>query len=327
MKLIRYLNNPLSFIQKNVISLGNFDGVHQGHQMVLKEGKNIAKKNSIPHAVLTFEPHPKEFFFHDSLPFRLTPCAIKLKLLNKLNIDYVVVLKFNYDLSSLSPELFIQNILINSLHVDHVVVGHDFVFGKNRQGNADLLKILGKKMGFNVTIVKPIKNANNLIYSSTHIRDYLKKGQIQDANKMLGRPWQIQGRVIKGDQRGRTIGFPTANIFYKNYLIPTFGVYACFVKHPKESHQLFPAITNIGYRPTIHGQDLRVETHIFDFSGDLYDQKLSIMLIDFIRPEKKFDSLQHLQNQIIQDCQTAQSILQNSINSIDMADPLNDLSC
>ncbi|WP_422364998.1 bifunctional riboflavin kinase/FAD synthetase [Pelagibius sp.] len=297
-----------------VVVIGNFDGVHKGHQTLLADARKMANQLDAPLAVLTFEPHPRSVFQPDQPPFRLTSLRAKAHALQELGVDHLFVLHFDRTFSLRPAEAFVEEILVADLAARHVVVGWDFCFGHKRQGNVALLKSMGAKLGFGLTAVDPVMTGTGAVYSSSIIRKQLRDAQPREAAALLGRPWEIEGRVEKGDQRGRTIGFPTANIALGDYLAPAPGVYAVYagrdpgVEHGEET-LWSPAVANLGHRPTVAGEDLRLEVHLFDFTGDLYGETLRVRLIDYLRPEKKFDGLDALQAQIAVDCGQAREIL------------------
>lgn len=295
-----------------VIALGNFDGVHLGHRAVIGKTLGIAAETGAPSAVLTFDPHPRRYFRPDDPFFELTPGEAKARPLSGLGLDGLFILKFDADIATLSAEDFVETVLVGGLGISHVVVGYDFLFGKGRLGDAALLQRLGAESGFGVTVleaVHPDEN-NELPYSSTTIRDHLRSGRIAEAAAMLGYPWEIEGVVMTGDQRGRQIGFPTANVDPGTYLNPALGVYACWVAlSADETPNWRKAVVNIGRRPTFNGEGVTVEAHLFDFDGDLYGQKVRVVLAGQIRPEMKFDGFEAIRAQIALDCDAARVIL------------------
>ena len=285
-----------------VIALGNFDGLHMGHQRVIGEALRLAAELEAPCGVLTFEPHPRAYFQPDRPAFRLTPFRIKLRQLDAMGVDYVYLLAFDWALAARSPESFIVEVLGQGLEPAHVVVGYDFVFGKGRSGNAALLSDLGRAAGFGVTSVAAVADPEGVVYSSTKVRERLAAGDPTGAARLLGRPWEIEGRVETGDKRGRLLGFPTANVALADYLLPALGVYAVKAGIDEgRGTRWIDGVANLGRRPTVGGTRVQLETHLFDFSGDLYGRHLRVALIDFIRPERKFESLDALKAQIAAD--------------------------
>jgi riboflavin kinase/FMN adenylyltransferase len=296
-----------------VLALGNFDGLHRGHQALIGHAKNLARDSGVAAAVLTFEPHPRTIFMPGGEAFRLTPFRVKKREIAALGVDVLYVQKFDRDFANKSAESFVDDLLVNGIGISHLVVGHDCTFGNRRRGTPEMLREASAAQGFGLTVVEPVKNTDASVYSSTHIREFLKAGKPREAAAQLGRPWEIDGRVALGDQRGRTLGFPTANIFLGEYLRPLFGVYAVRITGDGDDDPLdgrtIDGVCNIGLRPTIGGHRPRLEVNLFDFSGNLYDRHLRVSLIDFIRPEKKFSGLDELKTQIAADAQTARELL------------------
>jgi riboflavin kinase/FMN adenylyltransferase len=261
--------------------------------------------------VLTFEPHPRSVLHADALPFRLTPFRAKSRLIETLGVDLLFTLHFDLAFAQRSAEDFVAHVLVDGLGARHVVVGYDFVFGHNRRGTPALLAEEGGKHGFGVTIVDPVATPGGPVYSSTRIREHLAQGRPREAAALLGRFWEIDGRVERGDERGRTIGFPTANLRLEDYLRPAAGVYAvrAGIEDGSGGVRWQDGVANFGRRPTVGGSDLRLEVHLFDFSGDLYGRHLRVQLIDYLRPEQKFPGLDALKAQIAADAQQAREIL------------------
>ena len=285
-----------------VVALGNFDGLHLGHQKVIGEALRLAAELDAPCGVLTFEPHPRAYFQPDKPAFRLTPFRIKLRQLDAIGVDYLYLLSFDRAMAERSPESFIVEVLGQGLEPIHLVVGYDFVFGKGRSGNAAMLGDLGRAAGFAVTSVPAAADAEGVVYSSTKVRERLAAGDPLGAARILGRPWEIEGRVESGDKRGRLLGFPTANVAIGGYLQPALGVYAVKAGIDEgRGTRWLDGVANLGRRPTVGGTRVQLETHLFDFAGDLYGRHLRVALIDFIRPERKFDGLEALKAQIAAD--------------------------
>ncbi len=293
-----------------VVAIGNFDGVHRGHEAVIGAAGRLARAAGAPHAVLTFEPHPRRILRPHDPPFRLTPFRAKARRLEALGVDLLFTLHFDASFASQSAEDFVDTVLARNLGVCHVVVGYDFVFGHNRRGTPALLRERGAAGGFGVTIVEPVQGESGAVCSSTRIRDLLIAGQPRAAAVLLGRFWEIEGRVERGDERGRLIGFPTANLLLDDYLRPAAGVYAVRAGVEEDGHTVWrDAVANLGRRPTFGGSDLRLEVHIFDFSGDLYGRHLRVALIEHLRPEQKFTGIEALKAQISSDARRARDIL------------------
>jgi riboflavin kinase/FMN adenylyltransferase len=310
LRLIRHIEDVPFEAHGTVVALGNFDGVHLGHQAVIRQAAEIAHSKKAPLAVLTFEPHPRSFIRPQDPPFRLTPFRIKTRHLQALGVDFVFELAFDAAMMARSAENFVSEILVGGLHIAHVVVGYDFCFGKGRAGNAALLTEFGGRHGFGVTSVAAAKSGAGPAYSSTLVREQLQAGDPKSAAATLGRPWEIEGRVEHGDARGRLLGFPTANIAIGEYMEPKLGVYAVMaIDGDDESAGWIKGVANLGRRPTVGGTRVQLEAHLFDFSADLYGKHLRVALIDFIRPEMKFDGLDALKTQIAADSNTARNIL------------------
>jgi riboflavin kinase/FMN adenylyltransferase len=312
MRLFRHYSEVPAEARGAVVAIGNFDGVHLGHQAVLAEAARQARDLRAPLAVLTFEPHPRSFFQPAQPPFRLTPFRIKVRALEALGIEHLFVLHFDQEIAAKSAEAFVIEVLSEGLDVAHVVIGYDFVFGRGRTGNATLIRELGAVHGFDVTSVTPKATADGEVYSSTHIRKHLSAGRVREATALLGRPWEIEGRVEPGDKVGRTMGFPTANIALADYHVPAHGIYA--VKAGIDEGmgtQWRDGAAYVGPRPTLGGTLPHFEVHLLDFDGDLYGRHMRAAFIDFIRGDKAFDGLASLQAQIAEDCQAARRILAN----------------
>jgi riboflavin kinase/FMN adenylyltransferase len=287
------------------VALGNFDGVHRGHQALLARTAEEARTVGGPLSVLTFEPHPRRFFVPDTGPFRLTLPPAKVRLLAENGVDAVLAQRFDRDFAALSADAFVDEVLLQGLGARHVVCGYDFTFGARRTGNVERLREMGAERDFGVTVLDPVMREGE-IYSSTRIREALRAGWPSEAAELLGRDWEIEGVVEQGDQRGRTIGFPTANVALGEHLRPRFGVYAV---RALLDGTWRPAVANLGRRPTIGVLKENFEVHLFDFAGDLYGKTLRVALVDFIRPEMKFSGLDQLKAQIASDAATARTIL------------------
>lgn len=299
-KLLRY--NPHTdnaHIPKNMIwIIGNFDGVHLGHQSVIQ----LAHHNNPHHApigLLTFEPHPRRIFKPDSPTFRIMSFGQKLQILNQYGVNYCYAYKFSKDLAEMSGDAFCQKILSQHLSASKIIVGYDFCFGKNRSGTTDSLIKSGEQYGFE-TIIAPPAVHHHTRYSSSKLREYITSGNMDMVKEFLGRDYILSGHVSQGRQMARTIGYPTANIYLKNILLPAFGVYAGRISD--NAGQTYSAIANIGVKPTVSQDNIPIlEIHIPDFTGDLYGQKLHFAFDKRIRPERKFASLDDLRIQITQD--------------------------
>ena len=295
-----------------IIAMGNFDGVHLGHQSVIALARAAAATSNAPLGVVTFEPHPRQLFAPDAPDFRLMNAETRAHRINKLGIDALYELPFNTALSQLSAEEFARAVLAEGLKVKHVVIGADFRFGKGRKGDAEMLCEFGKQMGFGVTVA-PLVSDDKGDYSSTAIREALSTGHPEDAARILGHWHRIDGVVEKGDQRGRELGFPTANISLGGLHLPKFGVYAVFFDVLDGPHKgVYHGAASLGIRPTFGINNPNLETFLFDFSGDLYGASVSVALVAYQRPEEKFDSLEDLIKQMNIDCFEAREILEKA---------------
>ena len=284
-----------------VVAIGNFDGLHLGHQKVISEAKKKAEKNKIPFGVITFEPVPVMFFNKKIKNHRINSLEQKKSQLKKFKLDFLILIKFDKKFSHQSAEEFIKKIIFKKTKCKYLYVSKNFKFGFKRQGNIRTLKKFEKKYKFKNIVTKPFKK-NNKIISSTSIRKKIRSGKIIEVNKLLNRNWSIIGKVIKGQKRGRKIGFPTCNLKLGDYVIPKLGVYAVKVKSKNLNRN---GIANVGYRPTFKGQNLLLETNIFGINKNLYNKVISVNFKKFIRPEKKFRNLKYLKKQIILDIKQA----------------------
>ncbi len=310
MRLFRHIQSVPDDARGAVVAIGNFDGLHLGHQAVIAAARARADADARPLALMTFRPHPRRFFRPDDEPFRLTPFRAKVRVIAELGVDTLFVWRFDAKMASITAEAFVETILHQGVGASHIVVGHDFAFGNKRRGNAELLRAKGGELGFGVTVVEPAKDDHDEIYSSSVIRQYLRDSQPQRAAALLGRLWEMEGRVLPGDQRGRTIGFPTANIEPAEYMRPASGVYAVRAGVTSgDETRWYDGVANFGVRPTVDGQRLLLETHLFEFDGDLYGKYLRVALIEHLRPERKFENFAALQQQIAADSQQAREIL------------------
>lgn len=335
MRVLRHYQEVPDELKQSVVAIGNFDGVHRGHQAVIGEAGSRARATGAALAVLTFEPHPRVLFQPDPQPFRLTPFRAKAIQMSELGVDLLVAVHFDQEFSAKPAEDFIREVLLEGFAARHVVTGYDFVFGKGRGGDAGLLQRSAGEFGFGFTQVPALRQSGpgdgspGDIYKSTTIRDHLRAGRPQEAAKQLGRWWEVDARVQHGDERGRLIGFPTANLTLDEYLRPAFGVYAVRVAILSESQdpeaavdqdlQWLPGVANLGRRPTIDDDDEeRLEVFLKDFEGDLYGRQLRVALVEHIRPERKFDGLEALKAQIAQDCEAAWRALE-AADGVDFA--------
>jgi riboflavin kinase/FMN adenylyltransferase len=311
MRLYRHSADLPDDAKGAVVAIGNFDGVHRGHQTVIGAACGLAMADESPLGVMTFEPHPREVFAAPgSEPFRLTPLRIKARLIEALDVDFLYVQHFDRDFASLSARDFVQKTLVDGLKVRHVVVGYDFEFGHGREGDVALLQKLGAELGFAVTSVQPVSGEAGL-YSSTAVRAALTAGRPAEAAALLGHWWEIEGRIEHGQAKGTGFGFPTANLKPQGIISPAAGVYAvrAGIDMGDATHWL-SGVANFGMRPTVSDtHEMVFEVHLFDYWGDIYGKHLRVRLIDYLRPERRFDNLDALKTQIAKDAEQARHIL------------------
>ncbi|MCF8469279.1 MAG: bifunctional riboflavin kinase/FAD synthetase [Parvibaculum sp.] len=309
MQIIRHHEHVPPGLRGGVYALGNFDGVHLGHRQVIGQAAAIACEMGVPLGVLVFEPHPQQFFFPEKPFFRLTPFRVKARLLESLGVDILAALPFDKQMSQkLAPE-FVLDVLVNGLHAVHAVAGYNFRFGKGRGGDAAVLSYLGEAEGLGVSIVEEVREGGES-HSSTRIRELLAKGDPRGAARLLGYWWTVETHIQPGDQRGRTIGFPTANLPLEDHVKPALGVYAVRVEIEDGPHKgVYDGVANVGRRPTFDKQDVLLEAHIFDFEGDIYGNHAAVSFIEYLRPEQKFDGLDSLKAQIAKDSEKAREVL------------------
>lgn len=319
MRVFRHYSNLPDEARGAVVAIGNFDGIHRGHQAVIGKAGRLARELGAPLAVLTFEPHPRNHFRPDSPPFRLTPFRLKARLIEALEVDCLFVLRFDRALAELSAEAFIAEVLVTGLGVRHVVVGDNFRFGRKRTGDIALLETRGRSNGFGVTCLGRITGPSGASgggtgdpepFSSTHVRDYLANGNPTRAALLLGRYWEIEGRVQRGDRRGRALGYPTANVALGDILLPAFGVYAVRAGIDRGAATNWHAgAANIGIRPMFESERPLLEVHIFDFDRQIYGRHMRVALVDYLRPEMAFDDVEALKAQMAEDCRRARASL------------------
>jgi riboflavin kinase/FMN adenylyltransferase len=305
MLILESTHNVPAAARGSALAIGNFDGVHKGHQALLQATKTAAKANGGPAAVLLFEPHPRAFFAPQKPFFRITPLPRKLALLDAYGMDAAIVLNFDKALASRPAEEFISEILVRDLAVSHVVVGYDFHFGKDRKGNATLLLQEGRRHGFGVTEVAQI-SAGATAYSSSAVRGLLAKGEVAGAADMLGHWWRVSGTVVGGAKRGTGMGFPTANVTLPAGTELGFGIYAVRVHVDEARHE---AAAYLGTRPTFDNGAPVLEVFLFDFDGDLYGRTIDVEFIAYLRGDQKFDGMEALKAQMAADCAAARGIL------------------
>jgi riboflavin kinase/FMN adenylyltransferase len=294
------------------VALGNFDGVHRGHQALIAEAARAGARINAPTGVITFEPHPRRFFQPDAPPFRLTPSAEKARILGAHKVEHVYELAFDAALASMPAEAFVEQVLARGLGIRHLVIGEDFHFGKGRTGDAGLLRRMSADLGFSVSIQHILKGETGE-YSSTAVRVHLEEGRCDAAAAQLGRWHGVSGPVVKGDQRGRELGYPTANLSFGEQLIPRYGVYAARVDVLDGRHAgVHDGVASIGERPTFGINAPNFEVHLFDFDGDLYGAQISAGLVDYLRGEVQFDTVEALLAQMDRDSQLARTRLSHA---------------
>ncbi len=309
MRLYRHHSNLPKDARGAVLAIGNFDGVHLGHQAVIAEARRVAEASGRPFGVLTFEPHPRQVFRVDDPPFRLTSLRTKTRVMATLGLDLLFVLRFRPALFTLPAETFVERILLQGLGVTHVIVGDNFHFGAKRGGTPALLQEMGAKLGFGVTLMSRVESEGHAI-SSTEVRQLIGQGDLRAAASLLGRTWEIGGRVLHGAKRGRQLGMPTANIDLGRMLQPAFGVYAVHAALDDSAEPAWhPAVANLGISPMFAYDRPLLEVHLFDFSGDLYDRQLRVALVERLRPEMTFDGLPALSRQMQADGAEARRVL------------------
>ena len=312
-------DTPPSIEGQLAVAIGNFDGIHKGHVKLLNECKLQAKDSNLAFGVVTFDPHPRDFFNPKNPSFKLLDHEEKERLLNKHGVEFLIIIKFNENLKNCNAEQFLSQILKQKFNIVKMFAGSNFKFGKNREGSIENTRSFANTLGLQLVSID-LKQFSSLtekeyeVISSQKIRKLIQNGQLKLANDLLGRNWCITGNVEKGKQQGREIGFPTANLSLKNFLKPPLGVYISRLriissKNSEISHVWLPSISNIGTRPTVSGDSINLETHIIDSNDNaetnLYGKRINVELIEFLRPEKKFDSLSELQKQIKVDTKKA----------------------
>lgn len=307
MELIRGLHNIRPQHHGCVLTIGKFDGIHLGHQAVLQNALQQADALKLPAVVMVFEPQPEELFAPEHAPARLSLLRDKFVALKQIGIHRLLCVRFGKEFSSMSPQAFIKELLVDKLGVKFLVVGDDFRFGVGRSGDFDMLKAQGNILGFEVVSTQSFRMENNRI-SSTAVRDAIQKGDFILAKAMLGRPFEVGGNVVHGEKNGRKIGYPTANILMKRTKSPLSGVFAVRVKYKAK---VYNGVANVGYRPTLNGNKMQLEAHLFDFDGDLYSKQLKVEFVSKIRDEIKFSDFQALTLQIKKDAEQAKRLLAN----------------
>jgi riboflavin kinase / FMN adenylyltransferase len=305
MDIVRFWRGVPPEIKGAVLAIGNFDGVHRGHQEVLREATRIAKREGRRSGAVVFEPHPREFFAPGTPFFRLTPLPLKLELLEALGLDQTFVIEFDRELASLSAEAFATEVVAKGLGASHVVVGHDFSYGKGRTGTTNELAALGRVLGFGVDVVAPV-GAGGATFSSSRIRDYLRDGEVREAAEQLGYWWRARGRVGEGAGRGKGLGFPTLNLPLAPGQDVHHGIYAMRVDHDGRRYH---AAGYVGARPTFGEGEPVLEAYLLDFAGDLYGQEVEAEFIAFLRPDETFATPEALAEKMREDCDRARAVL------------------
>lgn len=297
-----------------VLAIGNFDGVHRGHQALITKVREKADSLDVLAGVVVFEPHPREFFQPSEPHFHLTPLRLKLQRLEALGVDLVVVLTFDREFASLSAMQFIENVLVERLAPRHIVIGYDFFFGKGRAGTPDTMRLAGQELGFGVSVVKPVAEDGE-VFSSTAIRLKLAQGDVRGATSSLGEMWRVRGRVIGGAKRGTGLGFPTANIALERGTALAHGIYAVWVDisgngtHGVKPTRRYMGAAYLGTRPTFDNGGPLLEIFLLDFNGDLYDREIEVVFVEFIRGDRRFNTAEDLIVQMNADCTKAREIL------------------
>lgn len=317
MKIYRHTENLPDLVKGSVVVLGNFDGFHKGHQKVVGSAAKIAHDMKTSLSVVVVEPHPRIYFNPSQPDFQLTSFRTKAKLLEDFGVDNLFVLPFDKTLSHMKAQDFVLDLLIRDMGAYHIVCGYDYRFGAGRGGNVDVLGYLSDMEQFGYTVVERVMEGDH-IYSSTNIRESLRAGKVRKVADRLGHWWHVEGHVLKGDQRGRTINFPTANLHMDGYIKPKLGVYAVRATIPAgPAKGEWFGVANVGKRPTFDKDDLTLEVHIFDFDFDIYEQLITVEFVDYIREEQKFSGLDELKGQIEKDCLTAKEMLEKAENAPD----------
>ena len=320
LRIIRHPGPESSHPRGAVLALGKFDGLHRGHAALIGQACERARAAGAAAGVLTFEPHPRSILMPGSEPFRLTPFRVKEREIALLGVELLFVQHFDLDFAHKSAESFVADVLVGAIGASHIIVGHDCTFGNRRRGTPEMLREAGAAHGFGVTVVEPVRGPDAAVYSSTHIRELLRAGKPREAAAQLGRSWEIDGRVMEGDRRGRTIGFPTVNVALGEYLRPAFGVYAVRVAGDGADDPFagrwIDGVANIGLRPTVGTPEPRLEANLFDIDTDLYGRHLRVALVEFIRPERRFPGIDALKAQIAEDAARARAILAETPESV-----------
>lgn len=314
MEIIRGLKNVSENQRGCVASIGNYDGVHLGHQAVIRQLIAKGDELNLPKLVVTFDPHPQEFFSADRSPTRLMSSCDKFRALHKYGVDRILCLRFNREFSNIEAEAFIQQYLVKGIGVSYLVVGDDFRFGRGRRGDFGMLQQAGLKYGFEVTHTQTCQVDGQRV-SSSRVRDMLLNGNMEKVTELLGRPYHISAHVAHGDKRGRQLGFPTANLYLRRKKMPITGVFVVEVEG-LESQNL-PGVANVGVRPTVGGTIPCLEVHLFDFDQEIYGCRIGVNFLHKLREEKKFASIDFLRDQINLDVDTAKRFFKQNAKPID----------
>lgn len=314
MEIVRVWREVPKTLKGAALAIGNFDGVHRGHQKVLGEAMAIARREGRLSGAVVFEPHPREFFAPETPFFRLTPLPVELELLQALGLDQTFVIAFTPELASLSADAFATDVVANGLGASHVVVGHDFSYGKGRTGTTEELKALGRRLGFGVDVVAPVGEGGTT-FSSSRIREHLRNGEVRQAAEQLGYWWRVRGAVGAGAGRGKGLGFPTLNLTLAPGQDVCHGIYAMRVDC---DGRRYPAAGYVGVRPTFGAGEATLEAYLLDFAGDLYGEELDVEFIDFLRPDHTFATPEALAAQMRDDSDRARAVLAD----IDARDPI-----
>jgi riboflavin kinase/FMN adenylyltransferase len=309
MQLVRTTTQPARVIQPSVAMIGNFDGVHLAHQAIIKYAIALSKANDLQSVLVNFEPTPKEHFLGAHAPARIYTFREKFEIIKSMGVERFICLRFNETFAKMGAEDFVKDILLDSLRIKHLIVGDDFRFGHGRKGDTAMLQAMGEQHGYQVHDQDTLLHAATRV-SSSFIREQLAAGEFELAHTLLGRRYNISGRVVRGEQRGRTIGFPTANILLKRKNSPLRGVFVIRVRNEKQS---WNGVANIGRRPTVNGEKMQLEAHLFNCNENLYGQRLHVEPLHKLRDEIKFPSFSELQKQITIDAQQAKNYFNERI--------------
>ncbi len=307
MQTVYYQETSLK-LSGSVVTIGNFDGIHIGHQAILQQARAEADRLNVPVVVVSFEPHPGKVLFPQKAPEIIKTNKQKRDLLRANGVDYYFVLQFTPEFSRMEPETFIEEILVGTLGASAILVGEGFAFGRKRRGSVTMLREMGTAHGYEVVPVSHVE-VDGEVVSSSRIRTLLKNGRIRQANQLLGRRYYMEGIVIRGERLGRKLGYPTANIMSENELVPMLGVYTTYTT---VGDVRYDSVTNIGLKPTFGGKKIIVETHLFGFDREIYGERIRIEYLSFIRPEVKFEHVDELVAEIGRDCEIARRVLREA---------------